>query len=107
MKKFFGAKEKGSTVVPLSEATASSRTLSYLSALQPDSETLGCPICAPPLSESNQIGAGDDAAVMANLGVMQVKLRCPGCSTVFDVTIPRAYEWKASIDIPGWGRFPE
>jgi tetratricopeptide (TPR) repeat protein len=43
---------------------------------------------------------------MADLGIMEVKLRCPGCNTVFDVTLPRGYEWKASIDIPGWGTLP-
>ena len=70
------------------------------------SEKLTCPTCKTPLSEQHQIGPGDRAAVMANLGIMEVKLRCPGCKTVFDVTLPRAYEWKSSIDIPGWGTFP-
>jgi uncharacterized protein with PIN domain len=70
-------------------------------------KALKCPTCNTSLSEKDQIGAGDNAAVMANLGVMEVKIRCPGCRTVFDVTIPRGYEWKSSIDIPGWGRFPK
>ena len=70
------------------------------------SETVACPTCKTPLSEQHQIGPGDRAAVMANLGIMEVKLRCPGCNTVSDVTLPRGYEWNASIDIPGWGTFP-
>ena len=64
-----------------------------------------CPACQAQLSEEDQIGPGDNAAVMADLGVMQVKLRCPGCLTVLDVTLPRHYGWKSPIDIPGWGRF--
>ena len=70
------------------------------------SEAIICPTCKTPLNEQHQIGAGDRAAVMANLGIMEVKLRCPGCDTVFDVTLPRGHEWKASVDIPGWGAFP-
>lgn len=70
------------------------------------SEAIMCPTCKTPLDEKHQIGPGDRAAVMANLGVMEVKLRCPGCNTVVDVTLPRGYEWKSSIDIPGWGTFP-
>ena len=70
------------------------------------SEAIICPTCKTPLNEQHQIGAGDRAAVMANLGIMEVKLRCPGCDTVFDVTLPRGHEWKASVDIPGWGTFP-
>ncbi len=64
-----------------------------------------CPVCQTRLSEVDQLGAGDNAAVMAGLGVMQVKLRCPGCKTVLDVTLPRHYAWKSPIDIPGWGRY--
>lgn len=67
---------------------------------------LECPSCKTSLSEEHQIGAGEGADVMANLGIMVVKLRCPGCHTVLDVTLPSGYEWRAPIDIPGWGTFP-
>jgi hypothetical protein len=70
------------------------------------SQALECPTCKTALDERHQVGPGDRAAVMANLGIRQVKLRCSGCNTVFNVTLPFSLEWKASIDIPGWGTFP-
>ena len=92
--------------VPLGGSTGS-QTMDYLTALAPQKpESPVCPTCRTSLNEEHQVGPGDTAAVMANLGVMQVKLQCPGCHTVFDVTLPRHYPWRSSIDIPGWGTFP-
>lgn len=92
-KRLFGGKKKGLRVENVLESFQST-------------EAPRCSACKTTLSEEHQIGAGDDAAVMANLGIMQVKLRCPKCKTVSNVTLPFGYEWKSSIDIPGWGRFP-
>jgi hypothetical protein len=85
--------------------------MDYLAAMRQGAmgaaEGPSCPACQIPLGEEHQIGPGDGAAVMANLGIMQVKLQCPGCNAAFDVSLPRGYPWKSSIDIPGWGRFPK
>lgn len=69
-------------------------------------DPLRCPACGSPLDERHQTGAGDRAAVMADLGVREVKLTCPACGTVCDVTLPRGFPWKAAIDIPNWGVSP-
>ena len=100
VEKYLEALRQRATLQPESGSTGSVASGSVAS------EAIICPTCKTPLNEKHQTGPGDRAAVMANLGVMEVKLRCPGCNTVVDVTLPRGYEWKSSIDTPGWGTFP-
>ena len=51
-------------------------------------ETLHCPNCNSALSvKRNRIGSGADAGMMGTFGVEQVRLQCPKCRGVMDVSL--------------------
>jgi len=58
-----------------------------------DKEPPKCPNCATLLSRKDQIGAGEGASTMDMLGVKVVKIRCPKCKSVSDVTLPFGFNW--------------
>lgn len=46
-----------------------------------------CPCCHVDVSVAkDRIGVAGEAAIMAAFGIQQVRLRCPRCRTIFDVT---------------------
>ncbi|MFO0872118.1 MAG: hypothetical protein U0935_24590 [Pirellulales bacterium] len=60
-----------------------------------DKEPLLCPNCNSALSvKRDRVGTGADAGMMAAFGIEQVRLRCPKCRSVMDVSLPPGNEYE-------------
>jgi HEAT repeat protein len=62
--------------------------------------SLNCPECSTTLrSREHYVGEGDDAAVMAYRGLKQIKLKCPKCKNIWNVSHPVGIEKDSQVDV--------